>query len=79
MSSIVPSTPNEAIASWTRRFLIALTILAWFGIAVMVIWGLRLIGAVLLLYAIAALLAFVLFPVAKLLGRVVGRAWRRSW
>jgi predicted PurR-regulated permease PerM len=73
MSSIFPSPPNEAIVSWTRRFLIALTILAWFGIAAMVIWGLRLIGAVLLLYAIAALLAFVLFPVAKLLGRVLGR------
>ena len=39
----------------------------------MVIWGLRLIGAVLLLYSIAALLAFVLYPLVKALGRVVGR------
>jgi len=61
------------MTTWTRRFLIALTLLAWFGILAMVIWGLRLIGAVLLLYSIAALLAFVLYPVVKALGRLVGR------
>jgi predicted PurR-regulated permease PerM len=72
-SSIFPSAPNETITTWTRRFLIALTILAWFGIIAMVIWGLRLIGAVILLYSIAALLAFVLYPVVKALGRIVGR------
>ena len=72
-SSIFPSAPNEVIAAWTRRFLIALTILAWFGIAAMLIWALRLIGSILLLYSIAALLAFVLYPVVKALGRVVGR------
>src|SRR5215813_3001035 len=73
MSSALPPTSNETITTWTRRFLIALTILAWFGIAAMMIWGLRLIGAVLLLYSIAALLAFVLYPLVKALGRVVGR------
>jgi predicted PurR-regulated permease PerM len=58
---------------WTRRFLIALTILAWFGITAMVIWSLRLIGAIILLYSIAGLLAFVLYPLVKALGRVIGR------
>src|SRR5262245_56427941 len=72
-TSIFPSAPSETTTTWTRRFLIALTILAWFGILAMVIWGLRLIGAVLLLYSIAALLAFVLYPVVKALGRIVGR------
>jgi len=72
-SSIFPDAPNETITVWTRRFLIALTMLAWLGITAMVIWGLRLIGAVILLYSIAALLAFVLYPVVKALGRVVGR------
>ncbi len=72
-SSIFPSAPNEMITTWTRRFLIALTILAWFGIITMVIWSLRLIGAIILLYSIAALLAFVLYPVVKTLGRLVGR------
>ena len=72
-SSIFPNAPNETITVWTRRFLIALTILAWFGILAMVIWGLRLIGSVLLLYSIAALLAFVLYPLVKALGRVIGR------
>jgi len=72
-SSIFPSAPNETITTWTRRFLIALTILAWFGIMAMVIWSLRLIGAIILLYSIAALLAFVLYPLVKALGRVVGR------
>src|SRR5215471_11754692 len=71
-SSIFPSAPNETITVWTRRFLIALTILAWFGVAAMLIWGLRLIGAVLLLYSIAALLAFVLYPLVKALGHFVG-------
>jgi predicted PurR-regulated permease PerM len=73
-SSIFPSAPNEMITTWTRRFLIALTILAWFGIMTMVIWSLRLIGAIILLYSIAALLAFVLYPVVKTLGRLVGRS-----
>jgi predicted PurR-regulated permease PerM len=72
-SSIFPVAPNETITTWTRRFLIALTILAWFGIAAMMVWALRLIGSVLLLYSIAALLAFVLYPVVKALGRLVGR------
>ena len=72
-SSIFPNAPNETITVWTRRFLIALTILAWFGILAMVIWSMRLIGAVLLLYSIAALLAFVLYPVVKTLGHAVGR------
>src|SRR6516165_6666696 len=72
-SSIFPSPPSETITVWTRRFLIALTILAWFGIAAMLIWALRLIGSVLLLYSIAALLAFVFYPLVKALGRVVGR------
>ena len=72
-SSIFPNAPNETITVWTRRFLIALTILAWFGILVMVIFGLRLIGSVLVLYSIAALLAFVLYPLVTLLGRLIGR------
>jgi predicted PurR-regulated permease PerM len=72
-SSIFPSAPNETITTWTRRFLIALTILAWFGIAVMAIWSLRLIGAVILLYSIAALLAFVFYPMVKALGHLVGK------
>jgi predicted PurR-regulated permease PerM len=73
MSSSAPRSSEETITTWTRRFLIALTILAWLGIAAMVILGLHLIGGVLLLYSIAALLAFVLYPVAKALGRVLGR------
>src|SRR5690349_13183525 len=72
-SSIFPSAPNETITTWTRRFLIALTILTWFGIMAMVIWSLRLIGAIILLYSIAALLAFVLYPLVQALGRLVGR------
>jgi predicted PurR-regulated permease PerM len=72
-SSIFPNAPSETITIWTRRFLIALTILAWFGIAAMLIWALRLIGSVLLLYSIAALLAFVFYPLVKALSRVAGR------
>ena len=73
MSSILPRSSDEIITTWTRRFLIALTVLAWFGIAAMVIWGLRLIGAVILLYSIAGLLAFVLYPVVKAFARVLGQ------
>jgi predicted PurR-regulated permease PerM len=73
MSSIFPSAPNDTITTWTRRFLIALTILAWFGILAMVMFGLQLIGGVLLLYAIAGLLAFILVPLVRLLGRLLGR------
>jgi predicted PurR-regulated permease PerM len=72
-SSIFRSPPSETIMVGTRRFLIALTILAWLGIAAMLIWALRLIGSVLLLYSIAASLAFIVFPLVKALDRVVGR------
>jgi predicted PurR-regulated permease PerM len=72
-SPIFPNANNEIITTWTRRFLIALTILAWFGIAAMTIWALRLIGAVILLYSIAALLTFILYPAVKALGRIIGR------
>jgi predicted PurR-regulated permease PerM len=72
-SSIFPSAPNATLTTWTRRFLIALTVLAWFGITAMVIWSLRLIGAIILLYSIAALLAFVLYPVVKAVGHLIGR------
>jgi hypothetical protein len=41
MSSMLPRSSDEIITTWTRRFLIALTVLAWFGIAAMVILGLR--------------------------------------
>jgi predicted PurR-regulated permease PerM len=73
MSSIFPPTISESISAWTRRFLIALTVLAWFGIAAMVIWALRLVGAVLLLYSIAAVLAFVHYPIVKALSRIMPR------
>jgi hypothetical protein len=76
-SSIFPDAPNETMTVWTRRFLIALTMLAWLGITAMVIWGLRLIGAVILLYSIAALLAFVLYrsPEFTVFCRSIERIW----
>jgi hypothetical protein len=36
---MLPRSSDETITSWTRRFLIALTVLVWLSFAAMVIWA----------------------------------------
>src|SRR2546421_3239846 len=58
---------------WTRRLDIPLAILAWIGVVAVVLWAASHIIRSLLLLAIAALLAYALVPVVKLLERVMPR------
>jgi predicted PurR-regulated permease PerM len=60
-------------SKWTRRRDIPLAILAWTGVAAVVLWGASHIVRSLLLLAIAALLAYALVPAVKLLERVMPR------
>src|SRR6266566_2906628 len=60
-------------SKWTRRRDIPLSILAWIGVVAVVLWVASHIVRSLLLLAIAALLAYALVPVVKLLERVMPR------
>lgn len=58
---------------WQKRFFIALTILAWIVVAGIVIWGIQQIADTVILLIIAALLSYIIFPLVKLLQRVLPR------
>jgi predicted PurR-regulated permease PerM len=60
-------------SKWMRRRDIPLAILAWIGVAAVVLWAASHIVRSLLLLAIAALLAYALVPAVKLLERVMPR------
>src|SRR2546422_4680321 len=67
---------SKAVATslkWTRRRDIPLTILAWIGVVAVVLWSAAHIVRSLLLLAIAALLAYALAPLVKLLERFIPR------
>src|SRR5258708_355254 len=65
---------NPPVGSkWRRRRDIPVSILAWIGVAAVVLWAASHIVRSLLLLAIAALLAYALVPVVKLLERVMPR------
>jgi predicted PurR-regulated permease PerM len=61
--------PPATTEVWLRRFLIALTVLGWAAIAGLGIWLLSLIGHAVFLMVISAIVAFVVYPVVKLLRR----------
>jgi predicted PurR-regulated permease PerM len=68
-----PRDDASGSSKWTRRRDIPLSILAWIGVAAVVLWAASHIVRSLLLLAIAALLAYALVPVVKLLERVMPR------
>jgi hypothetical protein len=59
---------------WTRRFFIALTVLAWCGILAVALVVLRVIAEPILYLAISALIALVLYPLVSALQRYLPRA-----
>ncbi|HEV2662644.1 MAG TPA: AI-2E family transporter [Ktedonobacteraceae bacterium] len=65
--------PAAVIAKWVRRCGIPLSILAWTAVVALVLWGASHIARSLLILAIAALLAFAIAPLVKLLQRVMPR------
>ena len=65
--------PAEVVAKWVRRCGIPLSILAWTAVVALALWGASHIARSLLILAIAALLAFAIAPLVKLLQRVMPR------
>ena len=60
--------------NWTRRLTISLTILSWIAIALVALWFLSLIAYPLLLAILSIIIAYVLYPLVKLLRRVMPHA-----
>jgi len=65
---------TTATGVWTRRLVILLTILAATTLAGVVLWGAGHIIASLLIFAIAALIAYTIVPAVGLLRRVMPHA-----
>jgi len=77
-SNTRPRTTREVdsvvvIAKWMRRVGLPLAILAWTGVALLLLWLAGHVIQTLLLLTFAALLAYALAPAVKLLGRVMPR------
>lgn len=61
------------VIKWVRRVLIPLAILAWAAVVILILWLAGYVIQTLLLLTFAALLAYALAPVVKLLERVMPR------
>lgn len=77
-SNARPRTTREVdsvavIATWMRRVGLPLAILAWTGVALLILWLAGHVIQALLLLTFAALLAYALAPAVKLLQRVMPR------
>jgi predicted PurR-regulated permease PerM len=66
----VQPAPN---IDWQKRFFIALTVLAWLVIAGIIIWAIGHVTGTVILLTIAALLSYIIYPLVKLLRRVMPR------
>lgn len=67
-------TINTPTNLWTRRLIILLTILVAITLVVAVLWGASHIIAAILIFAMAALIAYAIAPVVELFQRVMPRA-----
>ena len=67
------TTPSDNAAKWARRRDIPIAILAWIVLGILIFWALGHIARSIIIFAIAALLAYALTPGVKLLERVVPR------
>src|SRR5947209_6328583 len=61
------------VTKWVRRVLIPLAILAWAGVAILILWAAGYVARTILLLVIATLLAYALSPLVTLLERVMPR------
>ncbi len=67
------TTPSDNAAKWARRRDIPIAILAWIVLGMLIFWALGHVARSIIVFAIAALLAYALTPGVKLLERVVPR------
>lgn len=68
------STQPVSRRDWQKRFFITFTVLGWLIIAGIAIWGIGHIFGTVALFIIAALLAYIIFPLVKLLRRILPRS-----
>lgn len=71
--NVVPGGNTNSNAIWTRRFLIALTIVAWMIILAGVWFILSKVLGALIILGISALIAYVIYPLVRLLERYIPR------
>ncbi len=64
------TTPTS---TWLRRLIITLTLLGWIALAFVVFWLIGRVAQALLLLAIGALLAYILYPLVRLFQHVMPR------
>lgn len=62
-------SPSGGVSLWLKRFLIALTVLAWITIVGISAWALGYISGALILMIISITLAYVIYPAVKFLAR----------
>ena len=67
------TTPSDNAAKWARRRDIPIAILAWIVLGMLIFWALGHVARSIIIFAIAALLAYAITPGVKLLERVVPR------
>lgn len=60
-------------AVWSRRLIVALTIIAWIAIGCFLLFAVSLVGKTLELMLIAALLAYLIYPLVQVFRRVMPR------
>ena len=75
-SSTQPNTsppPITRTSTWLRRLIITLTLLGWTTLAFVAVWLIGRVAEALLLLAIGALLAYILYPLVRLFQRVMPR------
>lgn len=68
-----PADQAVSNSAWTRRLLIALTIIAWIVIACFAIFLIWLVGESFILVLIGGLLAYIMYPFVQLFQRVMPR------
>lgn len=66
-----PHYSDAPTSVWLRRFLIGVTILTWAGVAWLALYLISLIGSTFFLIVISCVFAFILYPLVKMLRRVV--------
>jgi predicted PurR-regulated permease PerM len=69
-----PTTPTVSTTNWTRRLIIAVTIIAWITIACFIFFLIWLVGESFILLLIGGLLAYIIYPFVLLFQRVMPRS-----
>lgn len=64
---------QSSLSLWLKRLIVSLTLLTWVVLGAILLWAVGYVRSTLVLLAIAALLAYALYPAVKLLQRMMPR------